>query len=167
MQGIDFVSVFKILFLILMTRALMNQYDLLTDALWDWSDSFAGGLQRSVFGEANVFWLAKYIWNISTGFSFHVSSLLHPSVFFAQLSASVMAFLLALLAVFSTVWSLWGFVLTKMIGFMFLPCLMFKPLSWLFEGWLRLFFGFLLYNVLARANLILVVIALKSYTKIS
>ncbi len=50
-----------------------------------------------------------------------------------------------------------------MVGWMFIPMIMFERLSWLFDGWLRFFFGFLIYGVMARANLVLVAIVLKAF----
>jgi len=67
-----------------------------------------------------------------------------------------------LLAVLTVTWAIWGYSLAKMIGWMFIPMLMFQRLEWLFSGWLRLFFGFLLYNVIARVNLVLVALILKN-----
>jgi hypothetical protein len=40
---------------------------------------------------------------------------------------------------------------------------MFKRLSFLFDGWMRLFIGFLVYGIIARANLLLTVLAIKSF----
>ena len=40
---------------------------------------------------------------------------------------------------------------------------MVKRMSYLFDGWVRLFTGFLVYGVIARANLILTVLAIKAF----
>jgi type IV secretory pathway VirB6-like protein len=58
---------------------------------------------------------------------------------------------------------MWGYVLCKIIGIFFVPFLMIRRTEFLFDGWLRLYCGFLVYGIIARANLILVVLSIKTF----
>lgn len=164
MGGLNIHEVSTSLFMMLLTRALLLQYDTLTMALWGWSESFAQGLQVAFTGDdSNIFSLSHYIWKAIQSIGFIGQSLFNPTMLFARLVTSLAVVVLSILASLASIWGLWGYALAKMIGFMFLPCMMFERLSWLFDGWCRFFMGFLLYNIIARANLILVVISVQNY----
>ncbi len=164
MRGLDFAEIFGVVFMILITRILMLQYDALTTALWSWSESFASGIQMAAIGVSDQLFAPRYIWNLMTSFDWPAENFLfHPLDVIASIILSLVSAILCVLGFFSAVWALWGYSLAKMIGFMFIPTLLFERMSWLFDGWLRFFFGFLIYNVIAKASLMLVVIALHAY----
>ena len=123
-------KLFTVIFMILLTRVLMNQYDMITTALWGWSEGFAGGIQMAATGRSDLFWLAHYIWNTCTKMSFGSPALFyHPLAFLASVVMTILTTLLVCLSSFVTVWALWGYALMKMIGFMFIPCILFENLS--------------------------------------
>jgi len=163
MEGASFSKIFGFLFMALITRFLMAQYDPLTSALWEWSETFAGGIQKAAVGTDDIFYLPRYIWDSVLANFVSFPSFLKPFAFLTSLFWAIIIFLLVILSLIATMWALWGYALMKMIGFMLIPCLMFKPLSWLFDGWLKFFMGFLLYNIIARANLVLIVVSLEQY----
>ena len=164
MNGASVSKLFTVFFMILLTRVLMNQYDMMTTALWGWSEGFASGIQQAATGQSDLLWLVKYIWHTCTAMSFGSPSIVYNTLaFLASLFMMLLTALLICLSAFVSIWALWGYALMKMIGFMFIPCLLFENLSWLFDGWFRCFIGFLLYNVIARANLVLIVMIFKNY----
>lgn len=156
-----FIDIFMFLFSMLITKVLMHQYNTLTSAMWGWSEGFAEHLELATTGQTGIFWMPRYIWNAITSMSFGTATLFHPLYLLSLFVMEVITVILALLGMFAAVWGLWGFALSKMVGFMFVPFLLFEKMSWVFDGWLRWFVGFLLYNVLSRANLVLVVVALQ------
>lgn len=156
-----FVEFFMFVFAMLITKVLMHQYNTITSACWAWSESFAEHIELATTGKTGIFWMPRYIWNAITSMSFGTATILHPLYLLSLFALELIAVILALLSMFAAVWGLWGFALSKMIGFMFVPFILFEKMSWLFDGWSRWFFGFLIYNVLSRANLVLVVVALQ------
>ncbi|MEO8965422.1 MAG: hypothetical protein ABI370_12215 [Gammaproteobacteria bacterium] len=169
LRGIDFPDLFKVIFLIATTHVLMLQFDTLTTALWGWSEAFATGIQTAAIGIQDQFFAPRFIWNLITSFSWADmgSLLLHPVNLVLMIGLSLTSFIFSALAFIVSIWGLWGYSLAKMVGLMFIPTILFEKLSWLFDGWLRLFFGFLIYNVLAKAALMLVVIAMAAYSGLS
>ena len=73
-----------------------------------------------------------------------------------------LVFMFSIIGFIANVWALWGYALSKLIGLFFIPFIMLQRTAFLFDGWMRLFTGFLVYGVIARANLLLTVLALKS-----
>ncbi len=164
MRGLEIADLITVIFMITITRVLMLQYDSITESLWGWSEGFATGIQTATVGVGDEFFAPRYIWNLMTSFTWPAANFLfHPLDVFAIIILSLTSAALCVLGFFTSVWALWGYSLAKMIGFMFIPFILFERLSWLFDGWLRFFFGFLLFNVIAKANLMLVIIALEAY----
>ena len=164
MTGISTFELIHPLLLILITRLMLNHYDYLTGLFWDWSEGIAGGIQRAVIGNSDPFLLPGFVNDVVSGIQTSgvsiwdgVNLLMASTVILAIIS------LLSLMAFFASTWALWGYALAKIIGWFFIPFIMFKRLSFLFDGWMRLFLGFLVYGIIARANLLLTVLAVKSY----
>jgi hypothetical protein len=164
MRGVQVEEILVTLLMIAGTRILLNNYDSLTSALWGWSEGIAGGIQRAFTGSTNAFFLPGYINNIIEGIKSSEADLFGTvTQILGAVIATLMAFILSMLAFLVNVWALWGYTLAKIVGWVFIPFLLFRRLSMLFDGWLRLFFGFLVYAIIARANLLLVTLAVNAY----
>jgi hypothetical protein len=157
------------LILIGMVRVLMEWFDELTSAFWDWSQGIGIGVQRIALGVGNTdqFFVGNFIYRNLTQFSFVPAGIieLFAGIMYA-LVISVIALLFLILTMLASSWALWGYALAKIIGFIFIPFIMFERLSFLFDGWLRFFFGFLVYNMVARVNLVLVAGAILSFLQL-
>ncbi|MDA8382981.1 MAG: type IV secretion system protein [Betaproteobacteria bacterium] len=154
-------------FLLLFTKLLINTFDLLTKGLWGMFSGIADAIQSAVIGHVDVMFLATFVQKIVSLISVPV-----PSVtgFVSSLQAFGVLFLvygvataLSVVAYITTVWALWGYTLAKLVGLFFIPTLLWERTSFLFDGWLRFFLGFLLYGLIARVNLILVGVAMCAY----
>jgi hypothetical protein len=144
------------------TKVLITYYDSITTAFWGWSVGFAEGIQMAAFGNTDLFFLPSYIFNACKSFSLPGGSIFTTNFayFFALGLVMILIVLLSVGALLTATWAIWGYALAKMIGWMFIPTLMFERLEWLFNGWLRFFFGMLLYGVIARINLVLVALVM-------
>jgi hypothetical protein len=79
----------------------------------------------------------------------------------AALLATVAVILLGAVAVLVELWTIWGFAIAYAIGWVTIPFLMYERLSFLFEGWLKFFFGVTVYAIVAKANLALVFLGIE------
>ncbi len=164
LSGVQFSEIFSTVLLICFTRVLMNDYDPLTTALWGWSEGMASMIQHAVLSQTDQFYGPRYIWNLITSMTVSPANFLfNPAGVLAGLIVLTVASLCCILGFFAGMWGLYGYSLAKIVGLIFVPTLLFERLSWLFDGWLRFMFGFLIYNILARANLMLVVIGIGAY----
>lgn len=156
-------DILSLVIVLLMTRLLITEFDALTGALWRWSQGFGGAISQAAIGDDALYAPMGFIWRLMAGIEFEGYNILFsPLKWIATIFAMIIAFFLSLIAILATVWAVWGYLVAKIIGLMFVPTIMFDKLSFLFDGWLRFFFGFLIYSVIARVNLILVVLALSS-----
>lgn len=164
MTGITTFELIHPLLLILITRLMLNHYNYLTGLCWDWSEGIAGGIQRAVIGSSDPFLLPGFINDVVAGIETSGVTLWDGvDLVMGSLVITAIISLLSLMAFLANTWALWGYALAKIIGWFFIPFVMFKRLSFLFDGWMRLFIGFLVYGIIARANLLLTVLAVKTY----
>lgn len=170
-RGLELVNVISTLLLILFTKMFMTQYDQLTSAVWDFGNAFASSIQiAAIGGTGDVFFAPGLIAQLVTSTDW-VSSSSNPITAFllaietglATFFMLVLSLILSVLAYVASVWALWGYAIAKLVGLLFVPTLLYERLSWLFDGWLRFFFGFIIYVIIARVNLILLVVAFASY----
>jgi hypothetical protein len=164
MGGVTVFELIHPLLLIVVTRIMLNNYDYLTSICWDWSEGIAGGIQRAVIGSADPFLLPGFIHDVVAGIeTSDISIFAGIKLVLASNLILAIIFLLSLLAFLANTWALWGYAMSKIIGVFFIPFIMVKRLSYLFDGWVRLFSGFLVYGIIARANLLLTVLAVKAF----
>ncbi len=160
----DINDFFEAIIVIAIVRALIDLYPSLTSLLFNWTGDFAAAIQTPIVGTGDVFFLTEYLQNILGAITYDDTSLWDG--FKMALSTGVLWFLLSglsILAFFAVAWAVWGYSLAKLIGWMFIPFLLFERTVFLFDGWLRFMIGFLLYAVVARVNLVLVLVLFASY----
>jgi hypothetical protein len=152
------------LLLILITRIMLNNYDMLTGLFWDWSEGIAGGIQSAVLGNTDPFFLVGFVEDVVAGIETSDVGIMDGlRLWICGFVVTTIILLLSLLSFLASTWALYGYALSKIIGWFFIPFIMVKRLSYMFDGWVRLFTGFIVYGIIARANLLLAVLALKSF----
>lgn len=79
----------------------------------------------------------------------------------ATIAAYIIVIILGIIATLVELWTLWGFQIAFAIGWVTIPFLLFERLSFLFDGWLKFFFGIIVYVIVAKVNLALVLLGLE------
>lgn len=162
--GIQTYEIVHPLLLILITRIMLNNYDMLTSLFWNWSEGLAGGIQNAVIGNTDPFFMAGFVNDVVSAIqTSDVSMWDGVRLFLAGNIIFGIIFLFSLISFFASTWALYGYAVAKILGWFFIPFIMVKRLSFIFDGWVRLFLGFIVYGVVARATLLLAVVALKSF----
>lgn len=158
------LEVFTVILLIVITRVMLDYFDYLTSVCWSWGEGVAGGIQMAVIGNSDPFFLGGFVNDLAKGITMSDVSILDTvAMWLTSLLVILVVALLSVCSFFCTVWALWGYALAKLIGLFFVPFIMLKRTTVLFDGWCRFFLGFLVFNIIARANLVLTVLALKCY----
>lgn len=85
----------------------------------------------------------------------------------ATVAMSVVMLVLCMVVMAVDVWGFWIYAIALAIGPLMLPFSLYPRLAFLFEGWLRFFFGVVVYVIVARVNLSLVAVAIMAYQKAS
>ena len=164
MNASNVLEIFAVILLIVITRVMLDYYDHLTSVCWSWGEGIAGGIQMAVIGNSDPFFLPGFINDTIKGITASdVSFLDGLAIWLGALLVFVAVALLSIASFFCTMWALWGYALAKIIGLFFIPFIMLKRTTVLFDGWCRFFLGFLVFGIIARANLVLTVLAIKCY----
>ena len=164
MNASNVLEIFAVILLIVITRVMLDYYDYLTSVCWSWGEGIAGGIQMAVIGNSDPFFLPGFINDTIKGITASdVSFLDGLAIWLGALLVFVAVALLSIASFFCTMWALWGYALAKIIGLFFIPFIMLKRTTVLFDGWCRFFLGFLVFGIIARANLVLTVLAIKCY----
>lgn len=145
--------------LLLMTRVLMASFDLLTSAIWDAGVGIGDAIQLGMVGTTDLFFGPSFITKVVNNIvwpPFGVNLAADILLALSIVTLGVVSVILSALAFIAAVWGFWGYTLAKLIGLIFIPTLLYERLSFLFDGWLRFFFGFVFYLIIARLNLVLV-----------
>ena len=163
LDSLALVDLIQPLLIILISRILLDNFDFLTSLCWDMSEGISTGIQRAAIGSADPSMLPAFINDVAEAFKHtNVNLLTKFWTFLAANAVFGMIFLFSVVGFIAQTWALYGYALSKIIGLFFIPFMMLKKTSFLFDGWVRLFTGFLVYGVIAKANLILAVIAFKT-----
>lgn len=166
-NGLTFSDLIEMIVIIAMVRVMMVVYGDLTTALWGWAIGFGGGIQQVALGTDDIFFVGTWLKNVIDRIAIADVSLLDGIILgIAILFLSIILWILSLLAFIGSAWPIYGYAVAKLVGWMFIPTLLVKRLSFLFDGWLRFFFGFLLYAVFIRINLVLIAILWELYFNI-
>ncbi|OGT74773.1 MAG: hypothetical protein A3H44_09740 [Gammaproteobacteria bacterium RIFCSPLOWO2_02_FULL_57_10] len=144
------------------TWVLMQSYMTGLWAVYEWQSDFGDMIQYTVLRTDNKYHTIDVLFSLYDRFEFNVfSGSIHPVKIIATLLSDlaylvfIFVFQLVLLVLLissaiTNLFALWGFLIVGAIGFMLLPSLLFPPLTFLFDGWLRTLFTVLLYSVIAR-----------------
>lgn len=150
--------------LVAVVRIMLDFYDPLTSLLLSWAGDFAGSIQQPITGNGDVFFVVGYLTNILDSISLPSITIFNAvSALMAIITLAALTFLLSVLAFFAVAWGVYGFALAKLIGWMFLPFILIERTAALFDGWIKFMLGFLFYMVIARVNLVLVLILFTTY----
>jgi hypothetical protein len=158
------VGLFTVLMLGFIVRILMTSYDPLTSLLLTWAGDAASAIQFPIVGSNDAFFVSSYVNQIMQSITLPETSI------FASISQVLLItalqfviWILSILSFFALTWGVWGFALAKLVGWFFIPFMLLERTAALFDGWLKLMVGFLVYIFIARANLVLVLILISTY----
>jgi TrbL/VirB6 plasmid conjugal transfer protein len=68
--------------------------------------------------------------------------------------------ILGIAAILVELWTTWGFAIAYAIGWVTIPFMLYERLSFLFDGWVKFFFGMAVYSIVAKVNLALVYLSI-------
>ncbi len=163
LNGSSWTEVFSDIVLVLIVRTLMLNFDESTTAIWQIATGVSGALQKGMVGNDDLFFAPQFLADIMSNVTYSGTTWTSP--FNAMRGALIvwlisgLMFLLSCLSYISSIFGFWGYTLAKLIGLLTVPTLLFQRVSFIFDGWLRFIFGWVVYYIIARLNLVLVACA--------
>ncbi len=151
-------------FLVVLVKIILSSFDTLTEAAHHLATGLGSSIQEPIVGTADVFFPASYISNLISNFSYLPVNIFEAiATIMGTIVLSAAGLALGVVAFFTAAWGTWGYAVAKLVGWFFVPFLLVPRLAFLFDGWLRFFVGFLVYDVLARVNISLCLVLLSKY----
>jgi hypothetical protein len=160
----DLFDVATVVLLGVIVRVFMDSYDYITSMLLILSGDVGAAIQMPIIGNSDVFFGVSYIHNLLEAITLPETSILDDLKLVLLLAFfQLIIWGLSVMAFFCMAWGVYGFALAKLVGWFFIPLMLLEKTAQLFDGWFRFLVGFLIYSVIARANIILVLLLLTSY----
>ena len=167
MKKVMYADVATVVFMILIVQVLITNFVSIMDASWSAAEGIASSLQMGMIGTRDAFFAPQFITNLFKSMTFSMTAIIHPitaiNAAASMVILSVITLLLSCLSYVSIIWGFWGFTIAKLIGLTCIPTLLFERFSFVFDGWMKFYLGFLIYYIIARLNVVLVACSLAIY----
>ncbi len=163
--GFEFESVAQSVLMTFATLIILGGYTHAFNVLHSTLDNLGLLILRLGTGNEDVFflskWVNKYLYYIYGG---EDSSLLTMSVGDVLFAAvwHIVSFVLQAAMYFVATWATWTLAMAKIVGILFIPCLVHPATRDLFDGWLQFTIGSLLLLVILRVAGVLVALGIKA-----
>lgn len=160
----DESDVIATVFMIMGVATVLVNYDYLTQVMWSFSD-LGVAYQQAVLGHGDdIMWPSKVLNKMIDNISVADVNLFVDSfkVIFWTAVYLLTAAIISIAFYLSSAWSVLGYALAKIIGFIIVPLVMGAWTRGLFDGWLKLFIGFMMYNIVSRVIMVMLVRFLES-----
>jgi TrbL/VirB6 plasmid conjugal transfer protein len=163
MRGFDVMDIIELMLSILFVFVLLNSYAVIFPAIRDGALSLGDAVSSGIMGSRPGQGFARSMLSRFAEMTFTpkcngVWECLGGSILalIATLLGWTAVIVLGIVAVLVDVWCSWGFAIAYAVGFVMIPFMLYERLSFLFDGWLKFFFGMGVYAILAKVNLALV-----------
>lgn len=161
-KGLDTLDVLFAVLAIFASLILMNSYDFLTTAIWFAFDAVGFAIQETALGNTDPYFMAIYVHEAfalvdleSVDFWDALGTILWYALFI------VLGAILQVMMYIGSSWAMWGYALAKLVGFFFVPFFLLQFTRNIFDGWFKLFIGFVIYNMLIRVVMVLFCVFIK------
>ena len=165
LRGFDLVDVLELMFTIFFVYLLLTGYRSLLPAVGSAGRYVGDVLGKDISGATGSNTLAEEIFNLVVQLSLHpvCHGLMHcitdaPYAIATAIVGTIAILLLGGVATIVETWMNWCFQAVYGIGWFTIPFLLYRKLSFIFDGWLKLFFTVLFYDILAKVTLAMVLL---------
>jgi len=167
-RGFDLVDLLELMFTIFFVFLLLTGYRSLMPGLAAAGRYIGDVLGKHISGADGSQTLAESIFTEAVQMSLHpvcaglLDCIHHGAYAIATAMAGDLAILiLGAVATIIETWMHWCFAAVYGIGWFTIPFLLFRQLSFIFDGWLKLFFTVLFYDIIAKVTLAIVLLCFK------
>jgi len=141
----------------------MNMYDSLTSWIWSGFDAVGFAVQKTALSNTDPYFMAIYVHEAFAMVeldSVDIFDALGTIMWYALFI--VLGTILQIMMYIGASWAMWGYALAKIVGFFFVPFMLLKATRNIFDGWFKLFMGFVIYNMLIRIVMVLFCVFIKA-----
>lgn len=167
LRGFDMLDLMALMLTIFFVYLILSCYKAIFPPIFGAGRHVSDLLGAGISGRDPSVSLAETIFGMVVQVDFHAAcdgfDCMGPGIlsWIAALFAYVIVIVLGIIATLVELWTMWGFQIAYAVGWVTVPFLLFERLSFLFDGWLKFFFGMLMYVIVAKVNLALVLLGLE------
>jgi hypothetical protein len=167
LRGFDMLDLMSLMMTLFFVYLLLSLYKAVFPPIFGAGRYVSQVLGGGISGRPPTENLAEAIFGMVVQVDFHAECELFDCLgsgilsWIAALFAYVIVIFLGIIATLVELWTMWGFQIAFAVGWITVPFLLFERLSFLFDGWLKFFFGMLMYVIVAKVNLALVLLGLE------
>lgn len=160
--GSDMFRIVYSLILVFLTLFLLESFIFLADMLWSVSEGLRESVQEAATGEPSSLALGDYLNRSSNAMSTESVSLFSAiGDWIKGLFFNLMVLILRAVAWVGSQWALIGYSFSLIVGPVFIPMLLLDTTRPMFNGFMQLFFSFLIYNFFIGAVLSMIILFFK------
>lgn len=151
-------DLFLAFFMIILTFSFFHSFGSATEAVYGWTQGIIGLIQKELLGTDEALYTSNLMAEIAKRLVLEDYNPL--SNFIGAVKMSILALLMALFEIallFINSWVVIGVVLSQLLGIFMIPFLLFKPTQFIFDGWVKMFLGFLAYGLVGKVIAIIVI----------
>ncbi|RMN13522.1 hypothetical protein ALQ65_200077 [Pseudomonas syringae pv. coriandricola] len=145
------------------TFMIMGGYDEFTSAIWGIAVGVSDGYQEQLVGNTDNFFLSQWMHKVFAAVVVEDLDMWDSIKLLSyNLIWMVAGVILDGVAYLAAMWADFGYAVAKVVGFIFIPCLLLPATRSLFDGWFKFFTGFGFLLIVLKATLVVAAIALKA-----
>ena len=162
-QGNQMESHMMALAMFFITFMLMGSYDGFTEGIWGIAVGISDGYQQQLVGNTDSFFLSNWLHKTMGAVVLPELSFWDSLKFVGyDIVWRTCVLVLDLVAFLAAVWADFGYAVSKVVGFCFIPCLLLPVTRNLFDGWFKFFTGFGFLLIVLKATMVVAAIAIKA-----
>jgi hypothetical protein len=169
LRGFDMLDILELMMTILFVYMLLKSYTIIFPTIYGGAQYIGSAIGNGISGLADGSTMAQNLMRQFANMSFKpdCDGLDCLGSKFPALIATIIIWVavlvLGILAMITQVWITWGVLIAYAIGWVMIPFMLYERLHFLCDGWLKFFFGMLVYGLVANANLALVYLAITKF----
>lgn len=145
------------------TFMIMGSYDGFTEGIWGIAVGISNGYQEQLVGNTDNFFLSQWMHKVFAAVVVEDLSIWDSFKLVIYVGSWTAAgILLDSVAYLAAMWADFGYAVGKVVGFVFIPCLLLPATRSLFDGWFKFFTGFGFLLIVLKATMVVAAIAVKS-----
>ena len=162
-QGNQTESHFIALAMFFITFMIMGSYDGFTEGVWGIAVGISNGYQEQLVGNTDNFFLSQWMHKTFAAVVIEDLSLWDSAKIIGYLYIWTAAgIFLDAVGYLAAIWADFGYAVGKVVGFVFIPCLLLPATRSLFDGWFKFFTGFGFLLIVLKATMVVAAIAIKA-----
>jgi hypothetical protein len=171
LRGFDLVDLLELMFSIFFVYVMLSSYTTLVQAISTAGQAVGNALGGSISGADDEQTLAESIFSLLLQLTLltkcdgltHCVKWIWLS-FGTVMIADIAILLLGVIATVVEVWMHWCVQIAYGVGWVTIPLLMVRSLSFLFDGWLKFFLGAIFFDIIAKVTLAMVLLSFRVLT---